>query len=220
MAYFWIALALAAVDWLMVIGKWPWMRTITKPAPLVVLLIWTLSTENWQQVQSVLLAAALLFAVIGDVMTMPKVNRFLYGVLAYVFSNAVIILSLNTNLPPFNLSTILFAGVILLVAVRLQQRFEGGIIERKREIYRLPSLVINASMSLMVFSGLATLAKDSWSPSAALAAAAGTVLLMIANMILMWVATVEILPYNALIKKIPFHLGYIFIALGTIIHLS
>jgi hypothetical protein len=205
----WIPLGLAALDWLALRFGWKWLEPVTKPAVTAGILVWMLLEGPVFTTPAVWFFAGITLCLAGELLLIPSVDRFKPASGATLLAVLACSAGLNTTPFPFNASTALFAAVVLLLALRVHARIAAGLAAAGRSDLRLPVLVFTAAVSLLVLSGLATLAKEAWPPIPALLAASGVVLLAIAAIVQGWDRFVRPLPGSALGFRIAYHLGRI-----------
>lgn len=220
MTTLWLPLTAAVLDWLAVAFGRERLQALTKPGVIAAVLIWLLRDGPGLTFPAAFFAAGLVFSLIGDILLLPMVDRFPAGLAAFLLAHAAYILGLNQTLPPLNFSTLMFAGVIVLLASRILGRLVEAFRARGESRLLWAVRVYAGALGLMLFSGLATLARDSWSPAAALLAASGAVFFVLSDILLMWNRVVEVVPHARLKTRVLYQLGQILLAGGVIVQFS
>lgn len=216
----WLPLLAAMLDWLAVRRGWDRLGMSTKPAVMLAVLAWMFLDGPGLGGPLAFIFAGVVFSLAGDVLLLPVFDRFLGGLAAFLLAHLAFIAGLNTTPPPLNFSTLLFAVVVALLAVRVYGRVRRAWLADGRERMVLPALLYAAALGGTLFSGLATLARPGWPPLAALLAASGAVLFAISDIVLAWNRFVGPIARARLKTRIPYQLGVIMIVAGGMIALG
>ena len=217
MPWFWISLLLSGVDWIFAYRRIQMVRQYTRLVPWIAMLIWMLTQDNWGQFPLIFVTVAITFAWISEIMMRAKGAKMPYAFIVFSLSVLTLSVPLNTGLPPFNFSTVLFASIVFMVMFRIFLRVRNGEILKKKRAIQTPVTIYLLSSAGLLLAGLTTLANPGWSPLAALAAASGTVFIAIASILTSWVYGVEPLPHSSLIKTAPLHIGFLLVIVGTLL---
>jgi uncharacterized membrane protein YhhN len=209
----WLALLLAALNWLAVGKGWRWLEVLAKPGTMLALLAWLgpLTVGNsalfWFDL-------GLIFSLVGDVLLMLPRERFLGGLVAFLLAHVAYIVGFNLTAPPLNLNAILFAGVIGLAAWDVYRRIRAGVSAR----LRWPVLVYVGVISLMVLSAWLSLLRPEWGSGPAMLVSVGASLFMISDSLLAWDRFLAPVRYGRVLVMVTYHLGQVGIVVGAALH--
>ncbi|HLE81876.1 MAG TPA: lysoplasmalogenase [Dehalococcoidia bacterium] len=214
-----IAFTIAALDWLAVWKRWKRLRYFAKPGVMLALLTWLLSAGGLQG-QLLWFALGLVFSLAGDVFLMLPEDRFLYGLVAFLFADLSYIAGFNTSLPPFNLASLALAVLIAITGAQIYRRLAPALDRRGLERLKGPVLTYVVIHGTMLFSALLTLVRpdDEWLPSAALLASAGALLFFSSDVLLAWNRFVGELSLGDLKVMVTYHLGQVAITAGALLN--
>ncbi len=209
----WLALLLAALNWLAVGNRWKWLEVLAKPGTMLALLAWLWATTGLQGAL-IWFALGLFFSLVGDVLLMLPRERFLGGLVAFLLAHVAYIVGFNLTMPPLNLNAILFAGVIGLVAWDVYRRIRMGVSAG----LRWPVLVYMGVISLMVLSAWLSLLRPEWAFGPAMLVSVGASLFMISDSLLAWDRFLAPVRYGRVLVMVTYHLGQMGIVVGAALH--
>ncbi|MGI9607382.1 MAG: lysoplasmalogenase [Acidimicrobiales bacterium] len=193
----------AIVDWLAVWRSLPGVEVVAKPGVMALLIGTVLSGS----VDGVLLLAigALAFSLVGDLLLLPAIDRFVPGLASFLIAHAFYLVAFLVDGQQPGL---LVVGVLLttLLAVGVGQPIIRGA-AAKHNWLRTPVLVYVMALSAMAATGVGT-----GSPLVM----AGGLIFAISDAILGWNRFVEPLRYGRLGTHVTYHLGQGLIVVGLI----
>ena len=145
---------LAVADWVVVWRGGPHsMRWLTKPAPMVLLLVAALSADVTDGVQA-WIVAGLVLSLLGDVLLLLPEQWFVGGLAAFLLAHLAYIAGMSTLVEVGWL--LLLTPIVLAVAWhQLGHRIVNGAAEREPKM-RWPVLAYVSVISLMVWTAAAT----------------------------------------------------------------
>ncbi|MGB8647239.1 MAG: lysoplasmalogenase [Anaerolineae bacterium] len=208
---FGVALALAALDWVMVWRQDRRRRYVTKPAAMVAvtaaagLLILGWPHDPWQ-------AIAFLFgfflSLAGDIFLMlPDERMFLPGLAAFLLAHLCYIVGLNQTLPPA--PALLLAAPLALAGAFLFLRIRAGMV-RSGHAGLAPAIALySLVISVMLWSAWATLFRSpvQWPLARQALVVTGATLFFISDGTLAWNRFVRPLQYGNLAVMVTYHLA-------------
>ncbi len=214
-----IVLILAVADWIAAEKKWKVIEYIAKPATMLSLLAWIGISVGWGA-PLLWFTIGAVFCLAGDIFLMLPGDRFIFGLIAFLFGQICYVIGFN-NLPPY----INFLGgvviIILLVYLGwLYPKLLGGLKAKAINRLRIPVLIYSIVISLMVYSALMTLTRTGWPTPAAISVSLGAILFYISDSFLAWDRFVNPLAHARLKVMLTYHLGQIGIILGAILHIA
>jgi uncharacterized membrane protein YhhN len=221
MIYIYLSIAFALLDWFVVAVEKREIEYFAKPAVMIFLIIWffTQGTEGHNGL-SVLILAGLIFSLAGDVFLMLPGNWFLAGLIAFLMAHIAYIGGFNVTGISLNWKGLIYALVIILIAIPIYLRIRTGLITAGNRKLVFPVTIYVLVISFMVFSASTTFFKSDWSFQAGMFVTMGAVLFFTSDAVLAWNRFVSPIPRGSLITIIPYHLAQYFIAAGTLVKLG
>ena len=214
-----LALLIAVVDWFAVARKHTQLELFTKPAVMLVLLVW-LALNGGLRLPLLWFWLGLAFSLAGDILLLPRLDRFVPALLAFILAHLCYIAGYNQAPPPLNLPALVIALLVLLASAQVYRRTAAGLRANGNTALQPLILAYTAIISLMLFSALATLLRPEWRLIAAALAAAGAFLFYISDAILAWNRFIFPLRYGRIANRITYQLGQLLIALAAVLHYS
>ena len=211
-------ITLAAADWLAVWHGWRRIGYLTKPAALILLLVWF-----WRsgQFQGLLLAFGIgfFFSLLGDILLMASYHYFLPGMAAFLLAHIMYILAFNHPQPALSLTFIVLGLLVLIVWLLILTRLESAMRDSKAHSrMRIPVAVYSGVIALMLFSALLTLFRPDWQRPAAALAAGGGFLFFISDTMLAYDRFVRSFPHARFWVRVSYHTGQLGLAAGALLH--
>jgi uncharacterized membrane protein YhhN len=217
----WIALLVAALDWLALAKNWKTARYFTKPGVILVLIIWMGINAGFNY-PVYLFLLGLIFSMAGDILLLLPSSKLLLGLLAFLSGYTSYTLGFNYRNFPINLATPFIFLLVSLPSYQLYRRISAGLKASGNERLRIPVLVFTLGISLMVISALLTLVQPEWRwltiPSWLVAS--GAILIFISDSLLALNRFVSPLEHIELLVIVTYHLGQILITTGVIFNFT
>jgi uncharacterized membrane protein YhhN len=221
MIFLYLSIAIAFIDWVAVATERHGLEYLAKPGVMVFLIIWFFiqlpSERGWL---SIFILAGLIFSLVGDVFLMLPGNGFLAGLIAFLVAHLAYIGGFNTDGFSFSWKSLLFALVILAVAIPIYLRIRSGLIDKGHQGLVLPVTVYVIIISIMVLSATTTFLNNNWSHQAAILVGLGSVLFFASDALLAWNRFVTPIQQGKLINIIPYHIAQYLIAIGTLVKIG
>jgi uncharacterized membrane protein YhhN len=208
----------AAADWLAVWHSWRRVGYFTKPAAMVLLLIWFGSVGRFQ---GMLLAFGIgfLFSLLGDILLMASYRYFFPGLVAFLLAHLAYILAFDHPQPPLSLFFFIVGVAVLLLWLAILSRLDGAIrASPAHGRMRIPVAVYSGVIALMLFSALLTLFRPDWHLTDAALAAGGGFLFFISDTLLAFDRFVRPLPRARFWVRVTYHTGQLGLAAGALLH--
>ncbi len=205
----------AVLDWFAVAKHWRPVEFIAKPAVMLILLAWLLTSLRIFAAP-VWFAAGVFFSLLGDVFLLLPRRWFLPGLLAFLSAHLAYIVGFNQTLPTITVTGVVLALLVAILAWQIYRRLSASI-RRKDPRMEKPVLVYSVVISLMLVSALWTLFKAGWLHSAAGLVSLGALLFFLSDSLLAWNRFVSTLRLGRLPEMIAYHLGQILIVAGVIL---
>jgi uncharacterized membrane protein YhhN len=209
---------LAVVHWIIIYKRWRKAEFFFKPAVIVALLATLWLTQPGLPNGLAYFAAALLFSLIGDFLLLFP-SFFVFGLVMFLAAHLCYIIGFNIPLPQFDLFSLFLAVSVAVLAGRIYQRLNAGLMQKGLRRLQTPVKFYLVSLSLMFISGFSTLFRVDWSPSAALLAAGGVFLFALSDTLLAWNKFVRPLRTRRIGYMIAYHLAQIAIIAGVLVKL-
>jgi uncharacterized membrane protein YhhN len=211
---FFIAIALAMVNWVAVEKNWKILIYITKPATMLALIAWMVF-EVKVSGPLVLFALGLFFGMVGDICLMLPREQFIAGLVAFLLGHVCYIIGFNFEAPPITIVTIAMVVVVALVALLIIRPVRAGLLAKGQKALLQPVEIYAGVISLMLLSALVTLVRPEWEKTAAVFACLGAASFFLSDMMLAWNKFVTPFSRASLKVIVTYHLGQILIALGA-----
>lgn len=208
----------AAADWLAVWRGWRRAGYFTKPAAMVLLLIWFGSVGRFQ---GLLMAFGIgfLFSLVGDILLLAGYHYFLPGLVAFLLAHLAYILAFNHPQPPLSLPFLVLGLAVLAVWLAILARLDGAMrASPAHGRMRVPVALYSGVIALMLFSALLTLFRPDWQLPAAALAAVGGFLFFISDTMLAYDRFVRPFPRARFWVRVSYHAGQLGLAAGALLH--
>lgn len=214
-----LAILLALLDWYAVVRENKPLEYIAKPGVMVALLGW-LWTQTGFQGPVFWFALGLFFSLWGDIFLMLPRDRFIPGLLSFLFAHISYVIGFTRTLPVVNLASLVMALAVTAAAGFVLRRVRDGLIASDNRKLVTPVVIYTNVISLMLLTALLTLLRPEWSFAAALLSSLGALLFFISDGILAWNKFVARLGWGQMAIIISYHLGQLLIALGVVLQYS
>ena len=208
-------LLVAAADWTAVYRDWTRATYFTKPAVLLVLILWFTLVGGWEG-QLFWFGMALVFSLAGDVLLLFP-SFFLAGLLAFLLGHVFYIVGLNPNaIPVAPASVIMAVGAWALLMVMYRRM--SAAIKTKPEfaMMQYPVFVYTLAISIMLLSALVTLVRPDWPLTPALLVSAGGALFVLSDGLLDENRFVRRIPRAEFYVRITYHLAQLALVAGVL----
>ena len=163
-----LALALAATDWVAVARGAKKVRYFSKPAAIVAIILWALALtrgphDAWQ---ARFFIPGLVFSLAGDVfLLLPGEWFFVLGLGAFLLAHVCYIIGLNPTLPPVPpLPGLVLSTAVAGMAASLFRRIVAGLHLQGKSSLRAPVALYTAVIGVMLLSAWFTLFRPEWIP--------------------------------------------------------
>ncbi len=214
---FWLALAVAAIDWIASWQEWKQVRYVSKPGALLLLIAWFTQVGRWEG-PLVLFGLALVFSLAGDVLLMLPERFFLFGLGAFLTAHVFYLVGLNVSALPFRWESLAVVLVVGLVAVMMFRNVRRGLSRKAGgKAMLIPVLLYSLVISLMLISAMLNFWRPSWPAQAAAFAAGGAALFYISDSLLAtnrFVAPIRAADFWVMLT---YHLGQFGLAIGALL---
>ncbi|BBB47498.1 lysoplasmalogenase [Pelolinea submarina] len=211
-------IALAAADWLAVWHGWRRVGYLTKPAALILLLIW-FGTVGHFQGALLPFGIGFLCSLAGDILLMASYHYFLPGMGAFLLAHMMYILAFNHPQPTLSPVFFVLGLPVLIVWLLILNRLDSAMRDSgAHKRMRIPVAVYSGVVALMLFSALLTLFRPDWQLPAAVLAAAGGFLFFISDTMLAYDRFVRPFPRARFWVRVTYHTGQLGLAVGALQH--
>jgi uncharacterized membrane protein YhhN len=217
---FLLTLLLMGLEWFVVATRQTRLRIITKPAPMVSLILWFTLVGKWQGGLT-WFGLALVFSLLGDIFLLFPFRFFLPGLIAFSLAQIFYIIGFNLTAVEMTAGIWLISIIILLGAF-----FDFAPIIRKvsnqpSRYKLLPSVVFYALIiTLMLVSAWLTLARPGWNGSAIILVILGASLFYISDSLLAREKFIGPAKFGGLAVMVTYLLAQLLITTGALIHFS
>ena len=211
-----IALVIAAINWLAVAKNWVKIKYITKPAVTLALICWLILNGGFQG-QLIYFVIGLIFSLAGDIFLMLPNEKFIAGLVSFLFAHIAFILGFSSVIPKFSAAGLILLILVGLNAFELFRQISNGLRSRGQEYFITPVLIYTIVISLMLVSALLTMVgpNSEWNPFPSLMVSFGALLFVLSDTLLAWNKFVNPIKYGNIFVIVTYHLALITIILGA-----
>jgi uncharacterized membrane protein YhhN len=212
-----IPLLIAIIDWVGVAKVYKRLRLVTKPGVILALLglLWIFTGFQWRMIW---FALALVFSLFGDIFLVISQERFRLALISFLVAHISYIIAYGeTPAAPILPGLLVVAGLVG-IGYMIHLRIAEGLTLAGKDSLKIPVLIYQLTLTLMVFFALNTLWHPFWTPVAAIWTSAGALLFLFSDSILAWNRFVRPIANGRLILTITYHLGQIAMIIGAILH--
>lgn len=210
-----LAFIFAALESLALWKGWRKLEYVAKPAVMVCLLIWLLTTAGlrgaplWFEV-------GILFSLAGDVALLFIDRFFMLGLINFLMGHMAYLIGFNTPLPQTTtVWSIGLAVVIGLGSVRVLRRIVASIRAKGQKRLVVPVIIYGTVITLMLLAAMLTLFRLEWNATAALLVSFGSALFYFSDILLAWHRFVSPIKNGRMLNIGMYHLGQIAIVVGV-----
>jgi len=183
--WFYLACILMPIEWFVASKKLTDLRWITKPAPMIALIIWYFQIAGWGG-YLIWFGLALFLSLAGDIILLLPKRYFIFGLVAFLSAHVCYIIGFNMIWP--NLTSLWWVLILVAVAVIAYIDFHPLANSMRRSPYTQrmvgPATAYGFIISLMLFSAWMNFLRPEWGGIPALLSAMGATLFFISDSVL------------------------------------
>lgn len=212
---FWAVPALAVADWALAWREKRAWRWITKPAVLLLMIVWFTQVGGWRG-GLLWFGLGLVFSLLGDVFLQAPARFFLLGVGSFLLAHLAYIAGFLQGL--FSLQ----AGMLVPLALAasafwaLSGRVRAGLRRKGEQKLITPVMLYALVLCLMAFAASTTLFRADWGMLPAVLVTSGAWLFLLSDSTLALNRFVRPIQNADLLVMITYHLGQALIAAGAL----
>jgi len=192
------------------------LEFVAKPAVMVCLFIWLVSTAG---LQGALLwfGIGLLFSLAGDIALMFIDRFFIVGLVAFLLGHIAYLVGFNIPLPQASTFwSIGFAIVIGLGSVRVLRRIVESLRTKGKNRLVGPVIIYGLVITLVLLAAMLTLFRPDWDATAALLVSFGAAMFYFSDIALAWHRFVNPIRNGRMLNIGMYHIAQIMIVLGVV----
>jgi len=212
-----LAMGIAALNWLASAKDWKTLVYITKPGTMLVLLAWLWQASHFQG-SIMWFALGLIFSLAGDIFLMLPQEKFIAGLISFLLGHIAYTIGLLPKLPGFNLATLLVMLMVSITAFALYHRITANLVISGQQKMKAPILIYTLAIGMMVTAALLTMVMNNWNTWASLTVSGGALLFLISDSWLAWDRFVGPLKNRNLRVMMTYHLGQIGLVVGAVMN--
>lgn len=214
------ACVFAVLEGLALRKKWVKLEWLAKPAVMLCLFVWLLTTVGLSGA-TLWFGLGILLSLLGDVLLMISLDRFfLYGLVAFLVAHVFYVIGFNIPIPAISAWSVILAILIGWGGARVIRRILTSVAASGNIRMRLPIIVYSVVISLMLLSAMIKLNDLSWNAGASILAALGAFLFYLSDIILAWHKFVAPIQHGRIYNIAAYHLGQIVLIAGVIVQYS
>ena len=213
------ALIFAGLESLALYKSWPKLEYVAKPAVIICLFIWLVSTAG---LGGALLwfGIGLIFSMMGDIFLLFIDRFFMFGLISFLLAHIAYLVGFNVPFPEsLGVWAIAISIVVGISAVRLLRRIVDGVRKNQPRL-TIPVIVYSAVITLMLLSALLTLFRPEWASTPAYLVSLGAFLFYLSDIILAWNRFVAPIKNSRMMNIGVYHLAQIAIIVGVAMQFS
>jgi len=212
--------ALSAVaDWIGVGTCRPRLEYLAKPLTIVLLIAWLLSgsgVERALSLPTLLVLAALLFSLAGDILLMLPEARFLPGLVLFLLAHLSYVLAFTWNRPQLMPGEWLLGAAIAFLLAAVLPPVRAGLRRSGRSGLVGPVAAYALVLGAMLWASVGTLLHPSWLAAGATWVALGGLAFFASDVSLVWDRFVAPLPGRRVTTHALYHLGQLALTGGVL----
>lgn len=199
------AIAAAGVDWYAVWARRDGIEAVAKPLVMVLLVAAVFAADP--VTAATLVAAALSFSAVGDVLLLPRLDMFVGGLAAFLLAHVVFVVAFVVGTDGASIVPLLLGlGLATVMFLLLGQQIITAAHEREPAL-RWPVAMYVVVLCFMLVGGFST---------GSAVAASGAAFFAASDGVLGWNRFVAQLPHGRLATHVPYHVGQMLIALWAV----
>lgn len=218
--WLWITLLCMLADWLATGFRKKAVRYGTKPAAMILLIVWFSAVSGWRG-PLIWFGLGLVFSLLGDIFLLRPERGFLTGLAAFLTGHLCFIIGFNTR--PFHLNGLFLLPLTAaaLIGILVGRHILRGL--KRGQSYsrmKIPVLAYMTVIGVMLVSALACFFRPAWPLAAAALSALGAVSFMASDSVLASDRFVRRRWWAGVTIMITYHLGQILIIGGALMALG
>lgn len=208
------------LEWVAAGKRWIWMRVVTKPLSLILLIVIFSSLGGWAYT-GYWFGAGLVFSLVGDVFLLLRTRFFIAGLVSFLIAHMFYIIGFSYGSIQLNewgfIPLLLVIGLVIITYPRII-----GSIRRRLEHKKLwlPVVLYMLTITIMFFSAMLTWFREPWSSQAAIFVSGGAMLFTVSDTVLATGRFLRPVPYGNFLVMFTYHLGQLGITAGALIMLG
>lgn len=213
-----LVIILMAVEWLVVAKKWKKLRPVTKPAPMIAMIIWFSIVGRWQGALFYF-GLGLVFSLLGDILLLLSYRYFIFGLIAFSLAHIFYIVGFNVTVPGIGIQFWIFLVLVIFIGFINFRPILKGLRKDRYQGRLIPPVVFYAILiSVMLISALLNITRPEWGLRDILCTCFGAGLFYISDSLLARERFVRASKYGAVMVMITYLTGQLLMALGVLIH--
>lgn len=212
-----LALGVGGLNWISVEKKWKTVEYLTKPAVILLFLVWLLQNRLLSG-GMLWFSLGLVFSLAGDVFLMLPGNFFIPGLIVFLLAHVMYLVGFNLSITSISVPILIISLLFFTGTQFYYRRLARSLQEHQQEKLKLPVAIYTTIISLMAISAMFTLSNPAWNPLHAVIVTCGAVLFVLSDSLLAWNKFVAPISHAPLLVMLAYHLGQLGIILGAALH--
>lgn len=216
-----VALAIGMpLEWVAAGKRWTWMRVVTKPLSLILLVAIFSVLGGWTG-PGFWFGAGLVFSLAGDVFLLLRSRFFIAGLFSFLVAHILYIIGFSYGSIQLNKWGIIPLFLVIALVITAYPRIIGSVRRRlKHKKLWFPVVLYMLTITTMFFAALLTWFREPWGSMAALFVSLGALLFTISDSVLATRRYLRPVPYGNFVVMFTYHLGQLGIAIGALLMLG
>jgi uncharacterized membrane protein YhhN len=214
-----LAVLAAIIDWIGVGARRPWLEYVGKPLTMVFLIAWLIvgaGSGTAFAIPTVLVLAALLFSLMGDILLMLPAGSFVAGLVLFLLAHLSYTAAFSWDRERLVPGEWLVAAAIAILLALLLPPVRLGLRRSGRPRLVVPVAIYAFVLGGMLWASVGTLLRSSWLAAGAAWIAFGGVAFFASDVSLVWDRFVAPLPGRRVTTHVLYHIAQLALTGGVL----
>jgi uncharacterized membrane protein YhhN len=214
---FYLTIAVMVADWIAADRKAIKVRYGTKPAAMILLILWFTQAGHWQGVL-LWFGIALVLSLLGDIFLLFEDRFFVLGLVSFLLAHISYLVGFNQTFPAVEAQTLLVLVAVGAIAVVVfSYVLKGMSRSSKNKKLKIPVIIYGMVISLMVVSAILNFYRAGWSLPTALLTSLGAALFFTSDSMIAIRNFVTRFTHDDYLIMLTYHLGQLMITAGVLL---
>lgn len=214
---FYLTIIVMVADWIAADRKATRVRYGTKPAAMILLIVWFTQAGHWHGVL-LWFGIALVLSLVGDIFLLFEDKFFVPGLLAFLAAHIFYLIGFNQTFPAIDAQTLLVMVAVGAIAISVFSFVLKGMNRSKstRKL-KIPVIIYGTVISLMVVSAILNFYRVGWSLPTALLTSLGAAFFFTSDSMIAIRNFVTRFSHDDYLIMLTYHLGQLMITAGVLL---
>jgi uncharacterized membrane protein YhhN len=214
---FYLTIVVMVADWIAADRKATKVRYGTKPAAMILLILWFTQAGHWQGIL-LWFGIALVLSLVGDIFLLFEDKFFIPGLVSFLAAHIFYLVGFNQTFPAIEAQTLLVLVAVGAIAVAVFSYVLKGMNRSKsNQKLKIPVIVYGMVISLMVVSAILNFYRVGWSLPTAFLTSLGAALFFTSDSMIAIRNFVTRFNHDDYLIMLTYHLGQLMITAGVLL---